>query len=198
MASVRGRPSARTSSSSTSCCPSSTATRSPRRSAPKRRPGTCRSSCSPPSARSSRRSAACAPAPTTTSSSRSIPPSCSPASRACSCGSVRATSSSANPPLGKVLAFYGAKGGVGTTTIAINSAIALHRELGRRVVLVDGNLQFGDHRVFLDLGLDRKSVVDVGQRIRRSTSTSSSTSWSATTRASTCCSRRRRPRRRSS
>jgi len=65
------------------------------------------------------------------------------------------------PPLGRVLAFYGAKGGVGTTTIAINAAIALHRELGRRVALVDGNLQFGDHRVFLDLGLDRKSIVDV-------------------------------------
>src|SRR5207253_168356 len=60
------------------------------------------------------------------------------------------------PPLGRILAYYGAKGGVGTTTIAINSAIALHRELGRRVALVDGNLQFGDHRVFLDLGLDRK------------------------------------------
>ena len=59
------------------------------------------------------------------------------------------------------IAFYGAKGGVGTTTIAINTAIALHRELGRKVVLVDGNLQFGDHRVFLDLGLDRKSIVDV-------------------------------------
>jgi len=28
-------------------------------------------------------------------------------------------------------------------------------------VLVDGNLQFGDHRVFLDLGLDRKSIVDL-------------------------------------
>jgi pilus assembly protein CpaE len=27
-----------------------------------------------------------------------------------------------------------------------------HRELGRKVCLVDGNLQFGDHRVFLDLG----------------------------------------------
>ncbi len=65
------------------------------------------------------------------------------------------------PPLGRVLAFYGAKGGVGTTTIAINAAIALHRELGRKVVLVDGNLQFGDHRVFLDLGLDLKSIVDV-------------------------------------
>ncbi len=67
----------------------------------------------------------------------------------------------ARPLLGRILAFYGAKGGVGTTTIAINSAIALHRELGRKVCLVDGNLQFGDHRVFLDLGLDRKSIVDV-------------------------------------
>ena len=65
------------------------------------------------------------------------------------------------PPLGRIDVYYGAKGGVGTTTIAINTAIALHRELGRKVVLVDGNLQFGDHRVFLDLGLDRKSVVDV-------------------------------------
>ena len=65
------------------------------------------------------------------------------------------------PPLGRVLALYGAKGGVGTTTIAINAAIALHRELGRKVALVDGNLQFGDHRVFLDLGLDKKSVVDL-------------------------------------
>jgi pilus assembly protein CpaE len=65
------------------------------------------------------------------------------------------------PPLGRVLALYGAKGGVGTTTIAINAAIALHRELGRKVCLVDGNLQFGDHRVFLDLGLDKKSIVDI-------------------------------------
>jgi pilus assembly protein CpaE len=65
------------------------------------------------------------------------------------------------PPLGRILAFYGAKGGVGTTTIAINAAIALHRELGRKVGLVDGNFQFGDHRVFLDLGLDRKSIVDI-------------------------------------
>lgn len=67
----------------------------------------------------------------------------------------------ARPPMGHVLAFYGAKGGVGTTTISINTAIALHRELGRKVALVDANLQFGDHRVFLDLGLDKKSVVDI-------------------------------------
>jgi pilus assembly protein CpaE len=61
----------------------------------------------------------------------------------------------------KVVLFYGAKGGVGTTTLAINAAIALHKELGRRVCLIDANLQFGDHRVFLDLGLDRMSIVDL-------------------------------------
>ena len=61
----------------------------------------------------------------------------------------------------RVILFYGAKGGVGTTTIAINTAIALHKELGRRVCLIDANLQFGDHRVFMDLGLDKMSVVDL-------------------------------------
>src|SRR3954469_2912855 len=61
---------------------------------------------------------------------------------------------------GRVHAYYGAKGGVGTTTLAINTAIALHRELKRTVALVDANLQFGDHRVFLDLGPDQRSIVD--------------------------------------
>ncbi|MFN8630306.1 MAG: response regulator [Chloroflexota bacterium] len=63
------------------------------------------------------------------------------------------------PPMGRIHVYYGAKGGVGTTTIAINTAIAL-RSLDRRVILVDGNLQFGDHRVFMDLANDRKSIVD--------------------------------------
>jgi pilus assembly protein CpaE len=61
----------------------------------------------------------------------------------------------------RVILFYGAKGGVGTTTIAINTAIALHKEMGKRVLLIDANLQFGDHRVFMDLGLDKPSVVDL-------------------------------------
>ena len=64
------------------------------------------------------------------------------------------------PTLGRLALFYGAKGGVGTTTIAINSAISLAREIGRKVSLVDANLQFGDLRVFLDLGLDTASVVN--------------------------------------
>jgi pilus assembly protein CpaE len=65
------------------------------------------------------------------------------------------------PPMGRMIAFYGAKGGVGATTLAINTAIALHRDLDRKVALVDAVLQFGDHRVFLDLGNDRKSVSDI-------------------------------------
>jgi pilus assembly protein CpaE len=62
--------------------------------------------------------------------------------------------------LGRLAVLYGAKGGVGTTTIAINTAIALTREFGRRTALVDANLQFGDLRVFLDLGLDTASIVN--------------------------------------
>jgi pilus assembly protein CpaE len=69
--------------------------------------------------------------------------------------------SRARPPLGKMIAFYGAKGGVGATTISINTAIAMHTELDRKVALVDAVLQFGDHRVFLDLGNDRKSITDL-------------------------------------
>jgi pilus assembly protein CpaE len=66
---------------------------------------------------------------------------------------------------GRVLAFYGAKGGVGTTTVAINAAIALGRELKRKTALVDGKLQFGDHRLFLDFDVDRRSIVDVVQAV---------------------------------
>lgn len=65
------------------------------------------------------------------------------------------------PTRGQVHAYYGAKGGVGTTTVAINTAIGLARIARRKVVLVDANLQFGDHRVFLDLGVDKRSIADV-------------------------------------
>ncbi len=63
-------------------------------------------------------------------------------------------------PMGKICCFYGAKGGVGTTTVVINTGIALGQRLKRSVALVDANLQFGDMRVFLDLGLDTPSIVN--------------------------------------
>jgi pilus assembly protein CpaE len=63
--------------------------------------------------------------------------------------------------LGRLACFYGAKGGVGTTTMAINTAIALATRLKRKTALFDANLQFGDERVFLDLGLDSASIVNV-------------------------------------
>lgn len=62
--------------------------------------------------------------------------------------------------LGRLASFYGAKGGVGTTTIAINTAIALANRHRRKVSLFDANLQFGDMRVFLDLSLDSTSIVN--------------------------------------
>jgi len=62
--------------------------------------------------------------------------------------------------LGRLATFYGAKGGVGTTTIAINTAIALANQHRRKVALFDANLQFGDLRVFLDLSLDSTSIVN--------------------------------------
>ena len=62
--------------------------------------------------------------------------------------------------MGRLCLFYPAKGGVGTTTIAINSGIALAAELRRASALVDANLQFGDLRVFLDLALETASIVN--------------------------------------
>jgi pilus assembly protein CpaE len=73
-------------------------------------------------------------------------------------GQQRKTSEKAT--LGRLACFYGAKGGVGTTTIAINTAIALATRLKRKTALIDANLQFGDMRVFMDLGLDSSSMVN--------------------------------------
>jgi len=45
---------------------------------------------------------------------------------------------------GQILAVYGPKGGVGRTFIAVNLAVALSQVSQKRVVLIDGNPQFGD------------------------------------------------------
>ena len=52
---------------------------------------------------------------------------------------------------GKPLVFVGAKGGSGVTTVAGNFAVALAKESGESVVLVDLNLQLGDAALTLGL-----------------------------------------------
>jgi len=66
-------------------------------------------------------------------------------------------------PFGKVIVVYSPKGGTGCTTLATNLAVALHNE-ETRLVLVDGNLQFGDVAVFLN-EQGKNSVADIAPRV---------------------------------
>jgi pilus assembly protein CpaE len=66
--------------------------------------------------------------------------------------------------LGKIVAVFSPKGGVGCSTVAINLAIALHRLANKPVVLVDGSLQFGDVAVFLNLQANR-SLADLAPHV---------------------------------
>ena len=52
---------------------------------------------------------------------------------------------------GKVILFLGTVGGAGTTTLATNTATILASEMGKKVVLIDGDFQFGNVRTLLDL-----------------------------------------------
>ncbi|MGV8906497.1 MAG: AAA family ATPase [Acetobacterium sp.] len=56
----------------------------------------------------------------------------------------------------KVVTFFGAKGGIGKTTIAVNVGVTL-AQLGKKVAIIDANLQFGDVNVFFDV--DSKDTI---------------------------------------
>ena len=68
--------------------------------------------------------------------------------------------SSAETGRGRIIGVYSPKGGVGKTTIAFNLGVALGTS-GRRVVVVDGSLQFGDIRALLRVPADAPSIVDL-------------------------------------
>lgn len=63
-------------------------------------------------------------------------------------------------PRGLVIATFGAKGGVGKTTVATNLGVALASNLGQSTVLIDGDDSFGDVAAMLEVRQDR-SIVDL-------------------------------------
>jgi pilus assembly protein CpaE len=67
---------------------------------------------------------------------------------------------------GQVFAFIGAKGGVGTTTVAVNVATELGRTAATPTLLVDLHLAHGDAAVFLGVE-PRFSVIDALDNIHR-------------------------------
>ena len=50
----------------------------------------------------------------------------------------------------RVMGFFSGKGGTGKTTLSVNTAVALAKK-GKRVMLIDCDLQFGDVNLLLDL-----------------------------------------------
>ena len=76
----------------------------------------------------------------------------------------RATGGSRKP--GQVFTFFSSKGGSGSTSIAVNTAIVLHRLTGKRTLLVDLDLELGE--VALVLGAaPRFNFVDMVQNFHR-------------------------------
>lgn len=67
---------------------------------------------------------------------------------------------------GQLFAFVGAKGGVGTTTVAVNVATALARVAPRRSLLVDLHLAYGDTALFTGVE-PRFTTADVLENIHR-------------------------------
>ena len=65
---------------------------------------------------------------------------------------------------GTVITVFGAKGGIGKTTIATNLATALCRNTGGSVAIVDMDTRFGDVAIMMDVVVEF-SIADVGRNI---------------------------------
>jgi pilus assembly protein CpaE len=78
----------------------------------------------------------------------------------------RLTESSVSTATGQVFAFLGAKGGVGTTTVAVNVATTMAQMEEGSALLIDLHLSFGDAAVFVGTE-PRFSVVDALESVHR-------------------------------
>ena len=61
----------------------------------------------------------------------------------------------------RVIAIFGAKGGVGATTLAYNIAASIAGEGQQRVALIDGSLQYGDLRALLRVDESAPSILQL-------------------------------------
>lgn len=67
---------------------------------------------------------------------------------------------------GEVIVVFGAKGGIGKTTLAVNLAAAIARQTRQRVALVDIDTQLGDVAVMLDL-VPERTIVNAAEMVDR-------------------------------
>jgi pilus assembly protein CpaE len=65
---------------------------------------------------------------------------------------------------GQIVAVFSPKGGVGSSSVSANLAVALRQLTNKKVVLVDGNLIFGDLGVIMNL-VSSKTIADLANRI---------------------------------
>jgi pilus assembly protein CpaE len=72
----------------------------------------------------------------------------------------------ARAQIGRTIAVIGAKGGIGSTTVAVNLATSLHRTSKESTLLIDLHLAHGDAAVFLGVE-PRFSVVDALENVHR-------------------------------
>jgi pilus assembly protein CpaE len=68
------------------------------------------------------------------------------------------------PAHGTVITVFGAKGGIGKTTISTNLATALARNTHSTVVLVDMDTRFGDVAIMMDVAVEQ-SIADLARHI---------------------------------
>ena len=67
-------------------------------------------------------------------------------------------------PQGTVITVFGAKGGIGKTTISSNLAVALAMECHQTVALVDMDTRFGDVAITMDIPVER-SIADLARNL---------------------------------
>jgi pilus assembly protein CpaE len=87
-----------------------------------------------------------------------------PRTVATAAGSAEPETAASKGPRGQLFAVYSPKGGVGTSTIAANLAVALRQFTNKKVALVDGNLVLGDLNVIMNM-VSSTTIIDLAQRI---------------------------------